>query len=1408
VELFVRSILRPVVIATVAVTCLPLASVAATAAPSPTVGRSRVPTPTHRTVLPVRPASARSAAPIDSTLMHQHGRVDVMLQLADAPAVVPYAAVRASARRLAAARVAAFSAQSARVAGRQHQVASYFSRSATKSQQLYSLHNLYDGIAVRTDASRLAALARIPGVVGVHALVPKKLMNSATVPLIGAPAVWQGAAGNTGAGIRIGIIDTGVDYTHADFGGPGTVAAYQAARATDTQTPSYPDSKHKVAGGFDFAGDAYDGSAGLPGDPDTNATDAVPHPDSNPLDCSGHGTHVAGTAAGYGVAADGTTYSGDYSSLAGLTQQQYSALFKIGPGVAPGASLYALKIFGCGSETGTSSDLIASALDWAAQIQSNGKPRLDVVNMSLGADFATSTDPDAVAANYASLAGVTVVAAAGNAGDLFNAAGAPGDAVRAISVAASNDTQDLLDGVNFSDAGDKSLSSGNPWPAEESVSFDWKNSAVTSANGLTAQLAVIGDGNASDWRTPGDNNNSDGCDPLSSSDAAKVLDKIALLSWTDDDASRRCSSAVRSDNAWHAGAVGVVIVDDKDQFAAGLLGDAQIPAVITTKTAGDPVVADVFKGDSVSATLSYQLHNAVPLVHPATANAVADFSSRGGSVPGSVKPDVTAPGVTVFSANFSTGNDGISDGGTSMATPHVAGVAALVRAAHPTWTSEQVKAGIMNTATQDVYAVASDGASADKTKPLAPERVGVGRVVADAAVADNVLAYATGGSGAVAVSFGPVAATQTETLSKSVTVANLTASAVTYDLSYDAINSNPGASYSVSPTDCSAAGPSASVTVAAQSTAQVVVCLTVNPSQLTSHPDPTLTLKPALAPPYDIFSGKIERDFVSTASGRLILTNTADHSTLRVPVYSEPRPASAMSTPTSMTLNSSGVGTLPLTGTGVSRAATGNDSTIQSFVDAFELQATSGALPACSPSGSAVNCLMTPDDKAADLKYVGFASEAPWYDGQGGPGTAWSIDPAGDGSVPPALGYFGIAMQGDWNSPDYPLVEVLLDLNNDNDPDAVLYNLRIPGTDIFLSELASVVHDPQMGDIPGNVYDDQPINLLDGSVDADVFNSDVMTMPFTLAALAALASDQGINLTGHPRIAYSVDSGSGESGFVDSVGDPTEGQSELSVNLVNPGLSASDVDSADSPCNGVQLPTPQCFPTLNEDQPLDSKGNPIVLTVYKSSEYGGDHPQGILLLHHLNVDGQRAQVVKFPATMKVAFYRSTFAYGYRDPVTITVSSPSGTPTGPVSVYNGSTRVAYGNLSGGVAHLTMSVMSVGYHTLRIVYGGDPAYAVSSLSATVRVVKAATRTTVVTSGTHRVTISAVTKLVSGSGSISGTVSFYDNGHRFARLSTRGTVRVVRTLTRGRHTLTATYSGNANLFSSTVRKTMTAT
>src|SRR5436305_2765405 len=143
---------------------------------------------------------------------------------------------------------------------------------------------------------------------------------------------------------------------------------------------------------MDFAGDAYDPSAGFPGDSDQNRADSFPQPDANPLDCNGHGTHVAGTAAGLGVTTGGATYAGSYTDSSSDVPT-FESQFSVGPGVAPSATLYALKIFGCG-ETGTSSDLITQALDWAAAPDGDPNHHLDVVNVSLGSDFSPPDDPD------------------------------------------------------------------------------------------------------------------------------------------------------------------------------------------------------------------------------------------------------------------------------------------------------------------------------------------------------------------------------------------------------------------------------------------------------------------------------------------------------------------------------------------------------------------------------------------------------------------------------------------------------------------------------------------------------------------------------------------------------------------------------------------------------------------------------------------------------------------------------------------------------------------------------------------------------------------------------------------------------------------------------------------------------
>lgn len=289
---------------------------------------------------------------------------------------------------------------------------------------LYRTQRVYNGIAVRATPEQVAALRALPGVAAVHRIVPKEPDNAVAVPLIGAYSLWQGGdlPAVRGEDMRIAVIDTGVDYHHVTFGGSGAgYALNDPTRGDDAEDfPGF-----KVVGGYDFAGDDYDADERAAG-----AT-AVPKPDGDPLDCygHGHGTHVAGTAAGYGVTSAGMAYRGPYDEGAHTTS------FRIGPGVAPLAQIFALKIFGCSG----SSDLTDLAIEWAVDPNGDGdfSDRVDVINMSLGAPYGAVYDTTTVAADNAAALGVIVVASAGNSRDRAFAVGAPSVATRAISVAAS-----------------------------------------------------------------------------------------------------------------------------------------------------------------------------------------------------------------------------------------------------------------------------------------------------------------------------------------------------------------------------------------------------------------------------------------------------------------------------------------------------------------------------------------------------------------------------------------------------------------------------------------------------------------------------------------------------------------------------------------------------------------------------------------------------------------------------------------------------------------------------------------------------------------------------------------------------------------------------------------------------------
>lgn len=351
-------------------------------------------------------------APTPSSGAQEH--VSVMLELEGAPMATAYAAPGGAKR-------AALHRRLLEIETAQQEVLGHLTAKSAGTKVLYRVQRTYNGIAVLAPAETVSALAGIPGVRKVHRLQRVQPNNASSVPFIGAPALWDGAGRNlTGRGISIGIIDTGIDYLHPDFGGSGDAAAYAANDNTVLGDVTFPTAK--VVGGYDFVGDAYNAS-----DPENN----VPAPDPDPMDANGHGTHVAGTAAGLGITADGSTFADVYGP-----DTPFASLL-IGPGVAPEASLYALKIFGVKGD----SQILIPAIEWAVDPNGDGDPsdHLDVINLSLGDVFSPSDSPESDACNNAAALGVVVVASAGNSYDACFTSGAPGSAPRVISVAASED---------------------------------------------------------------------------------------------------------------------------------------------------------------------------------------------------------------------------------------------------------------------------------------------------------------------------------------------------------------------------------------------------------------------------------------------------------------------------------------------------------------------------------------------------------------------------------------------------------------------------------------------------------------------------------------------------------------------------------------------------------------------------------------------------------------------------------------------------------------------------------------------------------------------------------------------------------------------------------------------------------
>jgi subtilisin family serine protease len=333
---------------------------------------------------------------IDRSLLDAQGPIDVVVQLAGEPlAVANGPDARHGGGRLNRGQQIAYSQKL-----RRDQDSVLARVLALGGKEIGRVQIAYNAALVRIDASKAGTLANLPGVRSVQRASDFHINLTETVPYVGAAAVH--AAGVTGKGVRVAVLDSGVDYTHRNLGGPGTVAAYQKALASATSRSGVfdPSPTAKVYEGYDFVGEHWDG-------------DKVRtlEPDDNPIDADGHGTHVADIIGG--KSKDGTHV-----------------------GVAPDVSLLAVKVCSAVS-TACSGFAILEGIDYA--LDPNGDKSMDdavdIINLSVSASYGQKEDSTAVAASNAAKAGVIVVTVAGNSGDKPYDLGSPGISPDVITVA-------------------------------------------------------------------------------------------------------------------------------------------------------------------------------------------------------------------------------------------------------------------------------------------------------------------------------------------------------------------------------------------------------------------------------------------------------------------------------------------------------------------------------------------------------------------------------------------------------------------------------------------------------------------------------------------------------------------------------------------------------------------------------------------------------------------------------------------------------------------------------------------------------------------------------------------------------------------------------------------------------------
>lgn len=568
------------------------------------------------------------------------------------------------------------------------QIASLIGR---KPEVLDRMQHALNALVVRLTEAEAARVGKMVDVSLVEAYREVALHTDVGPALIGAEPVWNGTVSGIpraiqGEGVVVGIIDSGINHDSPSFSALSPIDGYRHVNPLGTGNflgtcaPGGVDAgkcNDKLIGGYDFVCGPPGNTCGAPG--------IFEEPGFN--DTNTHGSHVASTAAGNRRDA---IFRGRTVRMAG---------------VAPRANVIAYDV--CYTNT-AGQGLCPNTSSVAAINQAVADGVVDVLNFSIGGGTSPWTDAVSLAFLNAADAGIYVAASAGNSGPGANTLSHVEPWV-ATTAAANSGRADFALLMQVTGPG--------------TVPAALNSIVLAEGSGGVALTGPIADS------TPlrisaGINTTNDGC---AAYPAGTFTGAIAVI--------RRgtCGFIDKANNARNAGAAAVIIANNQPAAVSPSVPGSTIPVFAVPTTVGD-ALRDFGQANPTTATAGIRFP-ATPI--PNTPDALAGFSSRGpGGASGVfavLKPDLTAPGVnilaTIASAN-PTADDSQSVGllsGTSMASPHHAGAAALLRAARPNLTVPEMKSAFMTTATQSVLLE-------NQVTPANAHAGGAGRIQVDKAM--------------------------------------------------------------------------------------------------------------------------------------------------------------------------------------------------------------------------------------------------------------------------------------------------------------------------------------------------------------------------------------------------------------------------------------------------------------------------------------------------------------------------------------------------------------------------------------------------------------------------------------------------------------------------------------------------